>query len=228
MRFASVIVKQASEDIVDKGRKIAAKVLEAAEGDIEYGQGRFTVKGTDRSLTLYQVAAATSEPLASSVDKTMPFFSYPYGCHVIEMEVDPETGRYELVRYSAVDDVGRAVSPQIVDGQTHGGIAQGLGQALFEHCHYDPESGQMLSGSLMDYAIPRAGDLPSFATILTEVPSTSHPLGIRAGSESGTPPAIAASVSALVDALAGFGVKHLEMPVTAERVWRAMQAGRSQ
>jgi carbon-monoxide dehydrogenase large subunit len=221
MRFASIIVKKASEEIIEKGGKIASRLLEAAAADIEFSRGRFTVKGTDRSRTLYQVAAA--EPLQAAADETITIGSFPYGCHVCEIEVDPETGSYEIARYSAVDDVGRAVSPKIVDGQTHGGIAQGLGQALLEHCHYDPESSQMLAGSLMDYAIPRASDLPSFETEISEVPSTTHPLGIRAGSESGTPPAICSAVSAIVDALSEFGVKHLEMPVTPERVWRAMQ-----
>ncbi|MFM9971149.1 MAG: molybdopterin cofactor-binding domain-containing protein, partial [Burkholderiales bacterium] len=145
---------------------------------------------------------------------------------VCEMEVDPDSGAYELLSYSAVDDVGRAVSPKIVDGQTHGGIVQGLGQALYEHCHYDPDTSQMLAGSLMDYAIPRASDVPSFNTFISEVPATNHPLGIRAGSESGTPPALCVVISAIVDALSGYGVKHIEMPVTTERVWRAMQASR--
>ncbi len=223
MRFASIIVKRASEEIIEKGRKIASKALEAAEADIEFTAGRFTVKGTDRSMTLYQAAAR--EPLAASADETILHGSFPYGSHVCEVEVDPDTGTYVIDRYFALDDVGKAVSPKIVDGQTHGGIAQGLGQALMEHCHYDPESGQMLAGSLMDYALPRASDLPSFNTEISEVPSTTHPLGIRAGSESGTPPALCVAVSAIVDALSEFGVKHLEMPVTAERVWRAMRKG---
>jgi carbon-monoxide dehydrogenase large subunit len=221
MRFASIIVHRASEEIIVKGRRIASKALEAAEADIEYSRGRFTVKGTDRSMTLYQAAAR--EPLGASADETIHHGSFPYGAHVCEIEVDPDTGSYVLERYFAVDDVGRAVSPKIVDGQTHGGIVQGLGQAMMEHCHYDAESGQMLAGSLMDYAIPRASDVPSFATEISEVPSTTHPLGIRAGSESGTPPAICVVVSAIVDALSEYGVKHLEMPVTAERVWRAMR-----
>jgi carbon-monoxide dehydrogenase large subunit len=233
MRFASIIVQRASGEIEAKGRRIAAKVLEAAEADIEFGEGRYTVKGTDRSLTLYQAAAAATTRkdlpedlrggLGASADQTLAVGSFPYGCHVCEMEVDPESGAYELLRYSAVDDVGRAVSPKIVDGQTHGGIVQGLGQALMEHCHYDAESSQMLAGSLMDYAIPRAADVPSFETFISEVPAANHPLGIRAGSESGTPPALCVVVSAIVDALSAYGVKHLEMPVTAERVWRAMQ-----
>lgn len=234
MRFAAIIVQRASGEIENKGRRIAAKVLEAAEADIEFGHGSYTVKGTDRSLSLYQAAAAAATnkdlpedlrgPLAASADQTLKVGSFPYGCHVCEVEVDPDTGALVLLRYSAVDDVGRAVSPKIVDGQTHGGIVQGLGQALWEHCHYDAETSQMLAGSLMDYAIPRAADVPSFDTFISEVPAANHPLGMRAGSESGTPPALCVAVSAIVDALSEYGVRHIEMPVTAERVWRAMRA----
>jgi carbon-monoxide dehydrogenase large subunit len=223
MRFASIIVKRASEEIVEKGRRIASQALDAAEADIEFSRARYTVKGTDRSMTLYQAAAR--EPLGAAADETIHRGSFPYGSHVCEVEVDPDTGTYVIDRYFALDDVGRAVSPKIVDGQTHGGIVQGLGQALMEHCHYDPESGQMLSGSLMDYALPRASDMPSFHTEISEVPSTTHPLGIRAGSESGTPPALCVAVSAIVDALSEYGVKHIEMPVTPQKVWRAMQKG---
>ena len=237
MRFASIIVRRASGEIEAKGRRISALVLEAAEADIEFARGRYTVKGTDRTLSLYQAAAAAvgkkdlpedlRGPLGASADQTLTIGSFPYGCHVCEMEVDPDTGAFELLRYSAVDDVGRAVSPRIVDGQTHGGIVQGLGQALWEHCHYDAQTSQMLAGSLMDYAIARAADLPSFDTFISQVPAANHPLGIRAGSESGTPPALCVAVSAIVDALSDYGVKHLEMPVTAERIWRAIQGHKS-
>ena len=143
-----------------------------------------------------------------------------------EVEVDPETGLVELARYTAIDDVGRAVNPMIIHGQTHGGIAQGMGQALMEHCIYGPESGQPLAGSFMDYAIPRAGDLPFFATAISEVPSTTHPLGFRGGGEGGITPSLGVIVNAIVDALAEFGVTHVEMPATAEKVWRAMREGR--
>ena len=234
MRFAAIIIKRASGEIEARGRRIAAHVLEAAAADIEFAQGCFIVKGTDRTLSLYQAAAAAATsrdlpedlrgPLVAAADQTLAEGSFPYGCHVCEVEVDPDTGSFELLRYSAVDDVGRAVSPKIVDGQTHGGIAQGLGQALWEHCHYDRETSQMLAGSLMDYAIPRAADLPAFDTFISEVPASNHPLGMRAGSESGTPPALCVAVSAIVDALSGFGVKHLELPVTTERIWRAINA----
>ena len=142
--------------------------------------------------------------------------------HVCEVEVDPETGEVEIVRYTTVDDVGRAVNPMIIHGQTHGGIAQGVGQALLEHCFYDADTGQLLAGSFMDYAMPRADDLPSFTTEISEVPSTTHPLGIRPAGEGGTTPALGVVVNAIVDALAGFGVTHIEMPATPERIWRAI------
>jgi aerobic carbon-monoxide dehydrogenase large subunit len=150
--------------------------------------------------------------------------AFPYGCHVCEVEVDPETGMVAIARYAAVDDVGRAVNPMIVHGQVHGGITHGIGQALLENVHYDPQSGQLLSGSLMDYAIARAHEVPTYVTELSEVPSPTHPLGIRPAGEGGTTPALGAVVNAIVDALAEFGVMHIDMPATPERVWRAIHA----
>jgi carbon-monoxide dehydrogenase large subunit len=163
-------------------------------------------------------------PLAAAHTETVRVGGFPYGCQVCEVEVDPETGVVEVVRLAAVDDVGRAINPMILHGQTHGGIAQGIGQALLEECRYDPESGQLLSASFMDYAMPRADCFPGFAAELSEVPSTTHPLGIRAGGEGGTTPALAAAINAVVDALAESGVTHIEMPATPERVWRAIRA----
>jgi carbon-monoxide dehydrogenase large subunit len=161
-------------------------------------------------------------PLHAECDETVAEGSYPYGSHVCEVEVDAGTGHVKLINYVAVDDVGRAVNPLIIHGQVHGGIAQGVGQALLEHAHYDPESGQLLAGSFMDYAMPRAIDLPSYVTELSEVPSSTHPLGIRPAGEGGTVPALAVVINAVVDALAEFGVRHVEMPATPERVWRAI------
>jgi carbon-monoxide dehydrogenase large subunit len=153
--------------------------------------------------------------------------SYPYGAHVCEVEVDPDTGKTTLITYVAVDDVGVAVNPLIVHGQVHGGIAQGVGQALLEHAYYDSESGQMLAGSLMDYAMPRASDMVNYITELSEVPASSHPLGIRPAGEGGTVPALGVVINAVVDALTEFGVRHVEMPATPERVWRAIQDARA-
>jgi aerobic carbon-monoxide dehydrogenase large subunit len=230
MRLAGIVIGKASDAVIAKGKRIAAYVLEAAEHDIEFAGGRFTVKGTDRTLGIFDVARAASErndlpddlcgALAAEGDETVKVGGCPYGSHVCEVEIDPGLGTVEIVSYAAVDDVGRAVNPRILHGQSHGAIAQGVGQALLEGCVYDRGSGQLLSGSFMDYAIPRAHDLLSFATEISEVPSPTNPLGVRAGGEGGTTPALAVVVNAVVDALAEFGVKHMEMPVTPERVWR--------
>ena len=233
LRLAAVVMATASDQIVTKGRRLAAWLLEAAEADVEFAARRFRVKGTDRSVDLFEVATAALRhdvpescrgPLDGLSDETMPVPSFPYGTAVCEVEVDPETGVVEIVRYTSVDDCGRAVNPMILHGQTHGGIAQGVGQALWEACAYDAESGQLLSSTLMEYALPRADMLPSFTTEISEVPSTSHPLGLRGGGEGGTTPALGAVVNAICDALADLGVEHLEMPATPERVWRAIQA----
>jgi carbon-monoxide dehydrogenase large subunit len=222
MRFASVVLGKASEGIVAKGTAIAARLLEVAQADVEFRDGRFAVKGTDRSIGIFEVAA--SEPLAQAHTETLRVAGFPYGCQVCEVEVDPETGVVTIVRIAAVDDVGRAINPLILHGQTHGGFAQGAGQALLEECLYDPATGQMLSASFMDYAMPRADHFPAFATELSEVASPTNPLGVRAGGEGGTTPALAAIANALVDALAALGVTHIELPATPERVWRAIRA----
>jgi carbon-monoxide dehydrogenase large subunit len=231
LRLAAVVMAKASDQIVDKGRRIAAWLLEAAAEDVEFSERRFRVKGADRSVDLFEAAAAARRddapqdcraPLDGLSDETMQVPSFPYGTAVCEVEIDVETGAVEVVRYTTVDDCGRAVNPMILHGQTHGGIAQGVGQALWESCAYDPETGQLLSATLMDYAVPRADMLPSFTTEISEVPSTSHPLGLRGGGEGGTTPALGAVVNAIVDALAELGVEHIEMPATPERVWRAI------
>jgi carbon-monoxide dehydrogenase large subunit len=233
MRLGGVVMAKAADRIVEKGARLAAWRLESAAADLEFSRGRFTVRGTDRSLHLFEVAAAALRddapdglrgPLDGECDETVSTPSFPYGCAVCEVEVDPETGVVDVVRYTSVDDVGRAINPLIVHGQTHGGIAQGLGEALWEHCRYDAATGQLESASFMDYALPRADRLPAFTTEISEVPAVSNPLGLRGGGEGGTTPALAATVNAIVDALAGLGVEHLEMPVTPERVWRAIQA----
>ena len=235
MRLAGVVMAKASDQIVDKGRRIAAWLLEAAETDLDFSNSRFTVKGTDRGVHLFEAAAAALRPdapetlrgpLAGAGEETMSVPSYPYGTAVCEVEVDPETGTTEIVRYTTVDDVGRAVNPMILHGQTHGGIAAGVGQALLELCCYDGATGQMQSATFMDYALPRADLFPPFATEISEVPSTSNPLGLRGGGEGGTTPALGAVINAIVDALAELGVEHVEMPATPERVWRAIQDAR--
>jgi carbon-monoxide dehydrogenase large subunit len=231
MRLAGIVIGKASDAIIARGKRIAAHVLEAAEHDIEFAGGTFTVKGTDRSIGIFEVArealvrgdlaSDVSGPLAAECDHTVEAGGFPYGSHVCEVEVDPELGTVEIVGYAAVDDVGRAVNPRILHGQSHGAIAQGVGQALSECCVYEGKSGQLLSGSFMDYAIPRARDLIPFSTEISEVLSPNNPLGVRAGGEGGTTPALAVVVNAIVDALKEFGVKHMDMPVTPERIWRA-------
>jgi carbon-monoxide dehydrogenase large subunit len=217
MRMGAAVIRVACDRVIQQGRETAGAMLEAAASDIEFVNGRFTVKGTDRSAGLFDVARRTR--LSAEHDETTPLPSYPYGCAVCEVEVDPETGVVNVVRHSTVDDCGRAVNPLILHGQTHGGIAAGVGQALMERCHYDPASGQLLSGSFMDYAMPRADEFPFFDTEISEIPSTTHPLGMRGGGEGGTTPALAAVANAICDAL---GIEHIELPATPERVWRAM------
>src|SRR6202023_3519261 len=165
-------------------------------------------------------------PLAATADETIKQLGFPYGAHVCEVEIDPETGKLDLVRYTAVDDVGRAINPMVVDGQTHGGAAQVIGQALWECCAYDAQ-GQLLSASFMDYAMPRADTLPAFTTALSEVLTPTNPLGVRGAGEGGTTGALGAVVNAVVDALAEFGGTHIAMPVPAERIWRAIQSAKA-
>jgi carbon-monoxide dehydrogenase large subunit len=234
MRLGAVVVAKAADAVVDRGARLAAWLLEAAPGDIVFGGRRFAVRGTDRAVDLFEVAAAALRPdappalrgpLAGASDETMSVPSFPYGSAVCEVEVDPETGAVEIVRYTTVDDVGRAVNPLILHGQTHGGIAAGVGQALWELCDYDA-NGQQRAATFMDYALPRADAFPALTTEISEVPSTSNPLGLRGGGEGGTTPALAAVVNAIVDALAELGVEHVEMPATPERVWRTIEAAR--
>jgi carbon-monoxide dehydrogenase large subunit len=220
MRMAGTVIALASDDLIAEGRRRAAQALEAAETDIEYARGRFTVAGTDRGIGLFELA----EGLAVARDNEMHEPVFPNGCHVCEVEVDPETGAVHLARYAAVDDVGCAINPLIVDGQTHGGIVQGLGQALGESCVVAADSGQTLTGSLMEYVLPRAVDVPCFTTRLNEVPSPTNPLGIKAGGEGGTTPAPAVIASAIADALT-LGVGDIPLPATPQAIWRAIHAG---
>ncbi len=236
MRFASIVMREASTQIIEKGRRIAAALFEVDAADIAFSAGDFTLVGTDRVITLFEVAAKAlagegvpeelQGPLAATCDRVTPGLAYPYGAAVCEVEVDADTGETKIVRYTSVDDVGRAVNPMILHGQTHGGIVQGAGQALMERVYFDPQ-GQNLSASFMDYAMPRASDFPSFTTALSEVPANSHPLGLRPGGEGGTTPALATTINAIVDALADFGVTHVEMPATPLQVWRAIRAAQA-
>jgi carbon-monoxide dehydrogenase large subunit len=234
MRMAGVVMGRAADIVIGKGKRIAAQMLDIDAAAVEFKDGRF--RAGDRSFDVFQIAEAARTrndlpddlraPLSGECDHTFSEGGFPYGCAVCEVEIDPDTGVVEIVRYSAVDDVGRAVNPMILDGQTHGAIAQGVGQALWEHVIVDPDGGQVLTGSFMDYAMPRADVLPSFRTELMEVPSPTNPLGVRAGGEGGTTPSLGATINAVVDALKDYGVTHMDMPATSEKVWRAIQAGK--
>jgi aerobic carbon-monoxide dehydrogenase large subunit len=230
----SAIVK-AMDKVERKAKKIAAHMLEAAETDIEVKEGRFTVAGTDKSLGIGDIALQAYVPHNFPLDELEPGldeqafydpknFTYPNGCHVCEVEIDPDTGVTQVVAFSAVDDFGNVINPLIVEGQVHGGIVQGIGQALLENCVYDDESGQLLTGSYMDYCMPRADDVPSFTVRYHEdQPCTHNPLGVKGCGEAGTIGASAAVMNAVVDALGDFGVTHLDMPATPEKIWRVIQ-----
>jgi carbon-monoxide dehydrogenase large subunit len=214
---------------------MAAHLLEAAAGDIEYRHGAFRVVGTDRAVGLFEVAAAAAAgQLPPALGTTLsaarmhenPAFAFANGCLVCEIEVDPETGAVTILALMMVDDSGRSVNPMIVHGQMHGAVAQGLGQALIERCVWEPASGQLLSGSFMEYAIPRADDLPMISVTSRDVPSPTNPLGVKGAGEGGTVGAPGALIHAILDALAPLGVTHLDMPATPERVWRAIQEAR--
>ena len=229
----TAIVK-ALDKIIAKGRKIAAHLLEAAEADIEFNDGKFTVAGTDRSKTFGEIALTAYVPHNYPLDKLEPGldetafydptnFTFPAGTHICEVEIDPDTGVVQVVAFTASDDFGTIVNPMIVEGQVHGGLAQGLGQALLEHCVYDRDSGQLLTGSMMDYALPRADDVPSFNVGTQVTPCTHNPLGAKGCGEAGAIGAPAAMMNAVMDALAPAGVTHLDMPASPHRVWSAIR-----
>ena len=218
----------AGRKVIARGRELAAEALESAPADIEFRDGRFRIAGTDRSIGLAEAAAREERRfIRMSATETPSAPSWPNGAQVCEVEVDPETGSVEVVAMTSVDDIGRIINHMIVEGQIHGGIAQGIGQALYEHARYDAASGQLLTGSLMDYCVPRADQMPPLRTLFDErVPCKTNLLGVKGCGEIGTIGAVPAVVHAVLDALAGKGVAHLEMPLTPERVWRALAARR--
>lgn len=226
---------RAAEIVVEKGRRVAAGLLQANEAEVAFAQGRFTVRGTERAIDLLAVARAALDPanlpegmapgIDGSVYNLLDRFTFPNGCHIAEVEVDPETGRVTLERYTAVDDYGRLINPALTRGQVQGGVAQGIGQAILEHTVYEPGSGQLLSGSLTDYALPRADDLPAFDLTLAELPTSANPLGVKGSGQAGCIAAPQTIVNAVLDALSVFGVDQIDMPATPERVWRAIRAG---
>jgi carbon-monoxide dehydrogenase large subunit len=231
MRMVSTAVGKAVEQLLAHATAAAAHVLQVETHDVAYKDGVFAVPG-GASIGLWDLANATAipgalprgmiGPLTGTGDITDRVGGYPYGCHICEVEVDPDTGQVDIVSWTGVDDVGRAINPMILHGQAHGAIAQGLGQALLEAVQYDAGTAQLLTGSFMDYPLPRADTVPSLQTFLTEVPASSHPHGIRPGGEGGTTPALGLLVNAIVDALMHYGVTHIEMPATPQRVWQAI------
>ena len=214
----------AAKDVIDKGMEQAAKMLEAAAADIEYGDGDYKVKGTDRKTTLFDVAGAVGGLDALHIKNTGAL-TFPNGCHIVEVEIDPQTGVTTIERYTIVDDFGRALNPMLLLGQVHGGTVQGIGQALLEHAVYDNDTAQLLTGSFMDYAMPRADDVPSFNTTFHHTPCVTNPLGVKGAGEAGSVGAPPAIINAIVDVLhAKKGIKHIDMPATREKVWRALNS----
>ncbi len=230
----SAIVKSLDK-VIEKGAKIAAHKLEAAVDDLEFANGAWTVKGTDKSIAFGDIALTAYVPhdypegLEPGLDFSSFYdpanFTYPFGAHIAVVEVDKETGKVTLKRFVAVDDVGNVINPMIVEGQIHGGLAQGIGQALFEEAIYD-EDGQLVNGTYMDYTMPRADDLPNFETDRTVTPCPHNPLGVKGAGEAGTIGSTPAVVNAVIDALSEYGVKDIRMPLTPQRVWQAMQNGK--
>jgi aerobic carbon-monoxide dehydrogenase large subunit len=222
----------ATEKIVTKARAIAAHMLQVAESDLKYDEGVFSSTTTNRTLTVKEIAVASLEPknlpkdmeagLVATAIYNAPVANYPNGCHVCEVEIDQETGKTDIVRYFVVDDVGVVLNPMLLHGQIHGGIAQGAGQALMEDIHFDA-SGQLVTASFQDYAMPHAHDFPDLEVEANPVPTKTNPLGVKGAGEAGCVGALPAIMNAVVDALSEFGIKHIEMPATPERIWRAMQ-----
>jgi carbon-monoxide dehydrogenase large subunit len=225
----------AADKVIAKGKKLAAHFMEADEHDIVFEDGRFVVAGTDKALDLSEVAQRSFSPknvpsgLEPGLFESGTFDgghrTFPNGCHVVEVEIDEGTGEVEIARYNAVEDVGHMINPLLVAGQLHGGIAQGIGQALMENIVYD-SSGQLVSGSFMDYAMPRADDFCTFNLAENEVPTATNPLGVKGAGESGTVGALPSVMNAINDALSRIGAPYVQMPATSEKVWRAMQAAK--
>ena len=215
----------AAEATIAKGKLIAAGELEAAPVDIEYEAGQFRIAGTDRAISLWDTARASgAEGLGANGEYHNTPFQFPNGCHICEVGIDPETGIIRVLNFTAVDDFGNVLNPMIVEGQVHGGIAQGLGQALGEHAVYDPDTGQMLSGSFLDYWMPRADDMPDFAIAFKNAPCTTNEMGVKGCGEAGSTGAPPALVNAVLDAVAHLGITHLDMPLTPFAMWGALRS----
>jgi carbon-monoxide dehydrogenase large subunit len=234
MRLGGTLMFQASEDVVAQAKAVSAKILGVPEGDVSFDDGLFAAPNSNRRLTIYDVARAMDDnpalaggkPLQSKKTFTGRIPAYPTGCAICEVEIDPDTGAIGIPRYGSIDDAGQAINPLILHGQVHGGIVQGLGQALLEDVCYG-DNGQVLTGSFMDYGIPRAGLVPSFDIALTEDPTKGNPLRVKGGGEAGITPALAVVMNAIMDALKELGVEHIDMPATPSRIWEAIQKAKS-
>ena len=231
--FVGAALSESTAIVIERGKQIVSHVLEASANDIEFERGRFVIAGTDRSIGLLELAARLRaglklpEGVPASLDvdhvvKDPVPSAFPNGCHIAEVEVDPETGGAQVVRYTAVNDLGTVVNPLLVEGQVQGGVVQGLGQALMEQAIYDGD-GQLVTGSFMDYAMPRAHDAPMINVLSHPVPTKSNPLGAKGCGEAGTSGGLPAVANAVIDALSEYGIRHLEMPMTPARIWQAIQ-----
>jgi carbon-monoxide dehydrogenase large subunit len=226
MRVAGTIAVETATSVIAAGRKRVAARIGCDESDIAFSDGYFRHVGSNVSFSLFETAAlaplddeAPFPGLSAEHDYRSPGLTFPNGCHICEVEIDPQTGAVTTCSYVAVDDVGRVINPMIVEGQLHGGLAQGLGQAIMEHCLFDEESGQLLSGSFIDYAMPRASDMPPIVSETYNAVAINNPIGVKGAGEAGTTAAPPAVVNAVVDALSEFGIDHVDMPVTPERIW---------
>ena len=227
----------AADKIIEKGIKISAQILEAAEADITFEEGAFKIVGTDRSIDIHELAKIAYNPMRvpkgiePGLAETGIFKperpSFPNGCHGVEVEIDQETGKTELISYYVVDDVGNVINPLTLKGQIYGGVVQGLGQALMENIAYDPDSGQLLSGSFMDYAMPRADNMCAIKVESNPVPTDVNPLGVKGAGEAGCVGALPAVLGAVTDALSVYGIKYIEMPATPQKIWQAIRDAKS-
>ena len=229
-------LRLAADQVIEKGKVIASHVLEASAGDIEFDKGNFTIGGTDRSVTIQEIAKIAHAPsdlpdgVEPGLSETSRFETeaptFPNGCHICEVEIDPDTGSLEIIKYTVVDDVGVVVNPLTLKGQIHGGVVQGLGQVMMEDLVYDKENGQLLTGSFMDYAMPRAEDFCLFEVAANEIPTQTNPIGAKGAGEAGTVGSIACAMNAIVDALKPLGIRHIDLPATPQKIWRAIQGAR--
>jgi carbon-monoxide dehydrogenase large subunit len=237
LAVGGMAVVAAADKVIEKARPFAAHLLEASVDDLEFGQGTFTVRGTDTSMGIAEIALAVfaahnlPDGVEPSLDSDATYdpsnFSFPHGTHLCAAEVDTETGRVTIRSYVCVDDIGKVVNPMIVEGQVHGGIAQGIAQALWEEAVYD-DAGTLVTGSFVDYLVPCAADVPAFTTARTESPSTTNALGVKGVGEAGTIASTPAVVNAIVDAVRHLGIDDIEMPCTPHRVWTALRQAASE